>query len=282
MKLGAPVRAAIDINRRYGRHAGGYLSADIAYYAFLSLFPLLLLALSVVGFVLSGDPAVRELWTGRLAGSIPGLGPAIAENLRTVVSDRAATGVIGVAGLMWSGTALADASGYALSQVFGLSELKGFIRKKLWSLSSTVLLGALVIAGATVTSAVGAVAEAPLIGTAGLAVGFGLDFLLFMVAYRVLVQGRGPSWRHLWRGSLLAAAGWTMLKAAGAWYLARSVAGSTAVYGAFGSVVGMLAVLSLEARLFLYGAELSSRSIERAGSDEDTPARAQRVHTKAA
>lgn len=92
-------------------------AAGITYYAFLSLFPLLLVGLSVVGFILAGDARAQAEWAARLAGSVPGLGPLIGENLDALVSARAATGIAGLAGLLWSGAGIVRASGSALSRV---------------------------------------------------------------------------------------------------------------------------------------------------------------------
>jgi hypothetical protein len=97
----------------------------------------------------------------------------------------------------------------------------------------------------------------PLLGVAAVLVAYALDVALFMVSYRVLTAGWGPPFSKLWPGSLFAAAGWTILKVAGAWYASRTVAHASQVYGTFGTVVGALTVLYLASRLFLYGAELN-------------------------
>lgn len=260
------VRIALATNERYGRDGGGYLAASLTYYAFLSIFPLLLLGLSAIGFLLAGDPRAQAEWGARLSGSIPGLGPLMGENIDALVRQRGGAGVFGLVGLLWSGTGLTNATAYAMSKVFGRPEVQGFVHKRLWSIAVTVGLGLVAVTGVVVSGAVGGLRGSGAIGigltAAAVVVAFALDVTLFAVSYRVLTAGWRPPFRNLWPGALLAGAGWTALKFAGAWYAARTVANASEVYGTFGSVVGILALLYAAARLFLYGAELNAVLIE--------------------
>src|SRR5690242_5772522 len=124
------VARALAVNSRYGEDGGGYLSASLAYYGFLSLFPLILVGLSAIGFLLAHDPRAQAEWASRLAGSVPGLGSLIGNNISAVVDKRTGAGVIGVIGLLWSGTALTNAGGYSLSRVYRRPEVKGLIKQK--------------------------------------------------------------------------------------------------------------------------------------------------------
>src|SRR5438093_3768364 len=80
------VSGALWVNARYGEDGGGYLAAAMTYYGFLSLFPLILVALSAIGFVLAHDPSAQSRWSSQLAGSVPGLGPLIGQNIDAIVS----------------------------------------------------------------------------------------------------------------------------------------------------------------------------------------------------
>ena len=257
------IRFALAVNTRYGEDGGGHLAASLSYYAFLSLFPLILLALAGIGFVLAGDPQTQAEWGERISDAIPGLGPLIAENLESLVSSRRGASIIGIVGLVFSGTRLTNAAGYALSRVYRHSEVQGFMRQRLWSLSATAGLGLVALCGVVLSSIVGS-----LRGTGG-ALGIGLsvaatlvslvlDVVLFAVSYRVLTARWGPRFSKLWPGALLAGAGWTGLKIGGTWLAAHIVANASEVYGTFGSVVGALGLTYLASRLFLYGAEINA------------------------
>lgn len=242
------------MHRRYGEDGAGYLASMIAYHAFLSLFPMLLVAFSAVGFVLADRPELRDAWVAAIGDAVPGSRALFGDGIGAVVEARAGLGLVGLAGLVWSGTGVVRAAGHALGKLYGIADLKG-IRAYAWALGAFAGLGALAVLSTGAAAAVGA--GTGLVAAAGLVVTFALDVLLFMVAYRVLTQRKGPPFRGVWRGAVLAAAGWTALKLGGSWYAARSIADARPVYGAFAVTVGALLLLSLAARLFMYGAELN-------------------------
>lgn len=286
LKRLTPVRVARGVHARYGKDGGGQLAAALTYFGFLSIFPLILLALAAVGFVLASNPSAQTQWATRLSESVPGLGPLIGENIDALVAQRAGAGLLGLLGSLWSGTALTNSAGFALSRVFRRPEIHGFVRQKVWSISSTVGLGIVALAGVALSGAVAGI-SAPggfgaLMGIAATLVAFALDATLFCASYRVLTTGGGPAVRQLLPGALLAGAGWTALKVAGAWYAARTVAGASEVYGTFGSVVGVLTLLYLASSLFLYGAELNALLMERTDGQTGTRSAMRRVAAMAA
>lgn len=261
------VRVALAVNDGYSQDRGGYLSAAIAYYAFLSLFPLLLLGLSIVGFVLAGNAALREDIIAELSGSVPGLLELFGGDLDKLVAGRSAAGIIGLATLLWTGTGVAGAGRNAISRIFRTGPPPGGIRDKAWLVGVTAglgLLGLVATAAATVAAglgAEGALGVVLLVG--GSLVAFALDAGLFLVAYRILTPGAG--WRQVRPGALFAAIGWMVLKIAGTWYATYTAERATSVYGTFATTVGVLVVLYLAARVFVYGAELNAVLIREEG-----------------
>jgi membrane protein len=261
-------RTARSVSDRYAEDAGGYLAGAIAYFGFLSLFPLLLVAMSVVGFALAGDPELADEVTAEVAGSVPGLEALIGDNLRAFHRARAATGVIGVAGLVWTGTGVAGACRNALLRIFREDRLTSGITLKLWLLGVTLGVGLMALV-ATAMSAVAAGWSAPgpvavVIRIVGVLVAFALDLLLFLVGYRVLLRRR-PAWRDLVPGAAFGAIGWSVLKVAGTWYATTTVERSETVYGTFAATVGVLVLLYLAGRVFVYGAELNAVLLEERG-----------------
>jgi YihY family inner membrane protein len=262
------VHTARSTGDRYAEDAGGYLAGAIAYFAFLSLFPLLLVALSVVGFVLAGDPALADDVSADVAGSVPGLESLIGDNLRAFERARAVTGLIGLAGLVWTGTGVAGACRNALRHVFREDRITSGVTLKAWLLGVTLGVGLL----ALVTTALSAVAAGwdtagpvgILLRVLGAVVAVGLDLVLFLVAYRVLLRRR-HRWRDLLPGAIFGAIGWTLLKLVGTWYATVTVERSETVYGAFAATVGVLVLLYLAGRVFVYGAELNAVLIEERG-----------------
>ncbi len=254
---------AIAVWERASRDAVGMLAAALTYYLFLSLFPLLLLGLSVLGFVLS-DPAEQARWAHRLTGAVPGLEPLLGRSLRAVVRGRTGAGAVALAGLLWTSLGAAEAGRAVLARVFRRRPAGNQLVQKLRSVVSLGLIG-LVAASSTAATAllVGGVGGPlrPLGYLATLAVDAGL----FLVLYRSLTPGPGPSWRDLLPAALVMSAGWTALKVAGTWYALRVVARATAVYGAFAAALGVLAVLHVATRVFVYGGEVAAELMGRRG-----------------
>ena len=261
------VAFVVGIQKRFGEDGGGNLAASLTYFAFLSLFPLLLVAASVLGFALANDEAGQRELANRLAGSIPGLGETLSENVEALVDSRNAVGIVGVLGALWSGTALARASSFAFSRVYRKPENGDFIHTQLWAIGSTVGLGALALLATGVGAALPAIAfsdaAGALLGLLGIVAGFILDLALFTACYRFLNRSLPRPITRVWRGALIPAAGWTVLKFVGSWYAKQTTEGSTAIFGTLGSVVGILVILYLVSRLFIYGAELNAVLRER-------------------
>lgn len=255
------------------------MSAAIAYFGFLSLFPVLLLGLSAVGFLLAGEPALQERATNALTHAVPGLGPAIGDNITSLVNSRAATGIVGLLGLLLAGLRVVDSATVATSRIFGVEDDASFVKKKLRSIGVLVGLGLMAALGAAAGAIVGvdfSGVVAFFVGLGGTVVSLVLDAALFLVAYRVLTAVKGPPWRELWPGALLAGIGWTALKIFGSTYVASQVSNARGVYGSLASVVAVMIYFYLAARLYVYGAELNAfryQVHERAGSPPPPPGR---------
>jgi inner membrane protein YhjD len=251
------------LNERYREDAGGYLSAAIAFYGFLSFFPLVLLSLSVIGFVLAGRSDLQAEFREGIAALVPG--PLAGRNLVRIVDVRTAAGLIGLIGLLWTGTGVVGAGRNAVRQIFREEPARGGLADKVWLVGVTIGLGLIALL-ATGLAGMAASLDAGgriglLVRVAGAALAFTLDLGLFLLAYRVLGRA-GIAWRRLLPGALFAAAGWTLLKLIGTWYATATVERSGTVYGPFAATIGVLLVLYLAARAFVYGAELNAVLME--------------------
>jgi len=265
------VSFARDVLDRSGRDRTGYLAATVTYYTFLSLFPLMLLALSVIGFVLAGNPGMRDELVENVTAAVPGLQTVMGESLRSLVEARMASGLIGVAGLLWTGLGATEAAGFAVSRIFRVQPYLSFVKRKVWSLSTTLVLGLMAVTALGIVAVAGNLSVEGWAGVAltvgGLLVAFALDLALFLVAYRLLTQREGPPFRDLWKGAIFAAVMWGIVKVVGTWYVAGTVSRSSAVYGTLAGAVGILLLLYAASQLLLFGAEINAVALERAGKD---------------
>lgn len=277
---------ALAVQDRYTDDLGSQLAAAIAFYGFLSFFPLLLLVLSVAGYVLVDDPATQRNLVTAVARSVPGLARTFRDTLDTLVSTRGPAGAVGLLGVAFAGLRIVNAAEVSTSRIYRRPVQAGAVTRKARAAGILVLLGALALLGVAV-SGVGALAAGATgragfprgvvwaAGVLGPLMSFGLDLVFFLVAYRLLSAGRGPAWPELWPGALLAAVGWTALKSFGALYAAAQADRATALYGTIGTVIGGMLLLLLAANIFVYGAELNALRGERAAG----PAGGERTET---
>jgi YihY family inner membrane protein len=257
----AIARTAKAVSDRYAADSGGYLAAGIAYYGFLSLFPLLLLGFSTAGFVLAGQPDLQGRLADEIAEAVPGLEGVIDASIERFIETRAVVGLIGLAALVWTATGVAGAARNALHRIFRQPLPQGIWEDKARLVMKSLTIGVVALIATAVTAAVGGLDADGAVGVVLIVlaplVGFALDTGMFLISYRILMRGQAP-WGRLLPGALFAAIGWTLLKLLGSWYVTRVVGNASAVYGTFATTVGILVLLYLAARVFLYGAELNA------------------------
>jgi membrane protein len=241
----------LSVTERFGAVGGGPLSSSITLATFLSLFPLLLVAIAVIGFVSSGDAGFTRDLISDLG--LRGEAARIFEDaVETAEGSRQAASVIGLAGLLWSGLGVVGAIQTALNaawQVIGRGLLDKLVALR-WLLGA----GALFL----VTAALG-----PVLGLlpgvlkpVAIVVGMAVTAGLFLWTYTSLGH-TSVGWRAHVPGALLMAIGFEALKVVGGIYIPRAVAGSSALYGSLGVVFAVLAWLAIYARLIVYGAVLN-------------------------
>jgi len=249
-------------------------AAGIAYFGFLALVPLLLLATALAGFLLEDGEAQARI-VAAVSSALPGLDAAVEAGgplealLSTLVRRRGQLGLVGAASLAWVGLRLAASLMAGVEAAFGTGRKSG-PRVRVRQLEALVLLGVVVLAGlaaVSITSGLLPWLPGPALRVVTFAVGAGFDLLLFLVAYRMLLSPDG--WRAGWAqhlpGALLGAAGWSGLKLFGASYVGIRLQSAGAVYGTLAGVATVLVLFYLMARLFLMGALVSAMVEERRG-----------------
>lgn len=240
--------AVLRVNERFGAVGGGPLSASIALAGFLSLFPLLLVGIAVVGFLSSGDDQfaerlIRDLGlTGRTA-------EVVTDAIDAAEGSRQAASIVGLLGLLWSGLGLVGALQTSINAVWQETG-RGLLDKVValrWLVGAAVLFAAAWALGNL--PRVLPIWAAPLT----IAVGIGVSLLLFLWTYASLGRTH-VGWRAHVPGAVLAALGFEVLKLVGSLYVPRLVASSSGLYGSLGVVFAILAWLAIYARLIVYGA----------------------------
>ncbi len=247
--LGFPIAVV----RKFSDDQAGNLAALLAYFGFFSIFPLLLVLVTVLGFVLKGD---SDLYAKIVDGAI-GQFPVIGDDLKVNgLKGSTVALVVGVATAIWAGLGVTLAGQRAMDRVWDIPqrERRNFLTARLRGLLVLVVLGTLNVA---ITGGVGLLVGG-LGGTelkvAGFIASALLDVLLFWAAFRLLTSAE-VSTRNLVLGILLAAFFWAALQAVGGFYVDRVVSRANATYGFFAIVIGLLSWLYLGAQLVLLSAE---------------------------
>lgn len=242
------------VRQKYSDDQGGYLAATITYYGFFSIFPLLLVFTTVLGFVLRGHPHLEEQIVGSALGQFPIIGDEL--TTRTLRGNTLAL-ILGLAAALWAGMGAILAAQSALNQLWGVpfNRRPDFFRARLRALALLVLLGGGTLA-ATALAGAGTVGARYGLGwkIAAVALSTLLNVGLFWVGLRVLTAS-AVTWSELRGGAAAAAIGYEALQLLGGYYVGHVLKDASNTYGTFGLVIGLLSFIYLAAHIFLLAAE---------------------------
>jgi membrane protein len=240
------VRTVIRVQERFAEVHGAYLASAVTLTAFLSIFPLLLVAVAILGFVSSGQQDLPARIIGNL-GLTGDAAKLVTDSITRAEETRSAALGLGSVGLLWSGLGLVAALQTAFNAVWQVPSrgLKDKAFGFLWLLGAGVIM----VASFGLTAAVNFLPGflAPL----ALLVAFLVNLALWLWSMKVL-QNHAVGWRGLLPGALTGAIGLEILKAVGAIWVPRAVAHSSALYGSIGTVFAVLAWLLFFGRLVVY------------------------------
>jgi YihY family inner membrane protein len=255
-----PTAFVFGVVKKYGDDNGGVLASNLAYSAFVSLFPLLLILVTILGLIAAADPSFRESAVkNAVANQIPLVGQTLTSNVDTLQRSSTIGLIVGLLVLIYGVTGLAQAGLFTMEQVWNLPgpARPGFVQRLGRALLFLCLLGG----GVIVTT-----------GLASLSTylqryqGFWLDLLIYVVTaafgagmylggFRALTP-KGVPTRSLLPGAITGGILWTVLQILGAW-LVHHFLHSNSVYGVFATVLGLLAWIYLAVQITLYSAEIN-------------------------
>jgi YihY family inner membrane protein len=243
---------------KFGDDNSGNLAVLITYYAFFSVFPLLLALSSVLGFVLAGNPSWQSKIEGSALQNLPLIkGSPLPHHGSVVVV------VIGALLALYSGLAVAKAAEQAFNTVYGVERdnRPNWLQKNLRALRVVVggglaLVATTLIAG-TVTSG----------HSLGIPVGWGITILGVVVsavlntAVLVLVfrwlTVRVLSVRDVLPGAVFAATVLAVLQAAASAFISHKLQHVSSTYGSFGTVIVLLSWFFLQAQVLLLAVQVN-------------------------
>jgi membrane protein len=260
------------------------MGASLAYYAIFSIFPLLLVAVTALGFLLGNDPSSREKILDAISGLLsPQFRSLVDDTLTSMQSHQTARGVgavVGITTLVFGASGLFSELETSLNTIWRVAAepsasirtvILRALKDKATSFAAVVCAGAILLASLLVSAALAALNDAAGHVVAGAIlwrmidaiVSLGLATLLFAVVFRVLPRANA-TWRDVIGGAFLTALLFSVLKHLLAWYLGH--VGSYAAYGAIGAVLGLLTWIYLVNLVVFFGAEVTRVYAEREGS----------------
>ena len=252
---------------RYRRNHGDLLAAGVTYFTFLGLFPVLLLAASVIGLVLAGDALLqRELYDAILEAFPGATGRGIVDELRGAVGSAGVVGLIGLVGFVYAGLRAMDKLRVGMEQIWkGRVDEPEFWRDNLQDLLALVLLGAVALLSLALTGVatlattwtlerlgLDDVAGLSLLTTVlGLLLALLTDVVVFLWLLKV-VPSTPHRPRDLLAGALFGAVGFEVMKLLGSFYL--SLIGDSVTASALGGAVGILVWINIVFRFAFFTA----------------------------
>ncbi len=241
--------------KKFGDDQAGNQAALIAYYAFVAIFPLLLVLVTVLNIVLKNDPGLQH----RLLNSALGQYPVIGQQLGHI-SPLTQTGlplVVGLLGTFFGARGVATAIQNALNTVWEIpiARRPGFPWSLLRSFGLMVVIG-LGLIGTTILSGAAGRVFGPGATVATVAAALVLNIGVFWLSFR-LGTAKEIGWRQLRLGAVIAGAIWQILQYVGTYFVSHQLAHASPVYGTFAVVIGLLAWLYLEAELTLYAVQIN-------------------------
>ena len=251
-----PLAFLFAVFKKFGEDDAGSKAALIAYYGFFSLFPLLLVFTTTLGFVLSGHPALQAKILNSALRQFPIIGDQISKNVGSLKGSGLAL-AIGLIGTLWAGMGVTQAGENAMNAVWNVPARKrpNALFSRVRGLIFLVVFGVGVLI-TTVLAGFGASGAAVWIKAGAIVAAAIINLGMFLIAFKVLTAEK-LGWRDVLPGAIVATVLWEILQAIGGWYVARSLKGASQVYGFFAIVIGLLGWLYLGAQMTLLSAEIN-------------------------
>ncbi len=243
--------------KKYGDDNGGVLASNLAHSAFVTVFPLLLILVTVLVKVASGAASLRHEVEKAVAKQFPLVGDKLTGNIHALNRSSVASLIVGLCVLVWGAAGLAQAGLFTMSQVWNLPgpARPGYLPRLG---RATLFLGVLavgVIASTLLTGLVAYGHNVLITVVLAQALAAVANVGLYLISFRVLTP-KGVTTRNLIAGAVAGGIAWTVLQALAAPVI-RHFTHSDSVYGLFATVLVLLAWIYIGVQITVYAAEVN-------------------------
>ena len=242
--------------KKYGDDNGGVLAGNLVHSAFVTVFPLLMILVTVLVAVASGDPSLRHAVLNAVAQQFPLIGRKLVGNIHKLQQYSVASLVIGLLIVAWGATGLAQAGLFTMQQVWNLPgpARPGYVPRLGRAVAFLAVLGVGVVGGTFLTglvtygSSLVAVVLAPVVAAV-------VNVGLYLVSFRILTP-KGVPTRHLIAGAVAGGLAWTVLQGIASFVVHHDLH-TASVYGIFATVLVLVAWIYLGVQITVYAAEVN-------------------------
>ncbi|HZA39338.1 MAG TPA: YihY/virulence factor BrkB family protein [Actinomycetota bacterium] len=257
--------------RRFSEDDGGFLAASLTYYTFFSIFPLLIVAASALGYLTFLSPDLQNRLLREGIDAVPLISEILSsDSIETLQEQRGTLAIVGLALALYTGSGAITALEHALNRIYRVRNEPGPIPRRIrslkWLAAAAVAVVITVAVGALGPFAGGMFGDGPMITISASVLirifGAVVSALMFIAAFRLL-PAIDFSWREVLPGAIAASVALEVLKLVGGWYLARGTASREETFGAFNTAAALLVASYLLAQITLLAAELNAVLAER-------------------
>jgi membrane protein len=241
--------------KKYGDDEAGYQAALMAYYGFLSLFPLLMVLTTVVTLVLSSDSELRRSIINGATQYFPLIGQSLEKSVHGMGGTSLAI-VVGVLFTFYGARGVADVFRSVVNHVWEVPYVRriGFPWSLLRSLRMIVVGGIGLLAAPLISGYAAAAGHGPLFWLGSVAITFIILFGVFLYLIHTSLPSK-TTFHNMWPSALMATVGLQILQALGAVLVTRQLKHLDSLYGTFAVVLGLLFWLYLQAQVIVYALE---------------------------
>jgi membrane protein len=242
----------------FRRHRSGRNATLIAYFGFLSIFPLFLAFTTILGFLLHTHTSWRDKILNSTLSQLPFVGQQI-ETDPSKLHGNAIVLALGLLGSLWGGMKAFVAVHKALDDIAEepLDRRANVFKVRVRALMGIGYIGGAQI-GATIIASIVGVTGVALVSKVLLFIGTAaVDAIVLLLSYRWL-RTANPRWPTLVPGAVIGGVLFAGLQLVGVAIVGRQIAHASPVYGTFASVIGLMFWLTLHADIALAGAELNA------------------------
>lgn len=236
-------------------------AASVAYYAILSIFPLLLGLIAVFGFFL---PSInlQDALLNFVGDNIPGAADIIKKNIANIIELRGSMGILSIVILFWGASAIFSAISLAINRAWEIVQHRPFFIRKTGELGMVIFTGILFLLylGANVLISFHGISgltatELTMIDIGSRLVSFLLIFIILLLFYKFIPNTK-TYWRYIWPGALLAAILFEIVTTLFVFYI-ENIANYQIIYGSITSIISLLVWTYFSALIMILGAEFT-------------------------